>query len=146
VTIVDCRASETTPARFAIADRVILTRRETLSQQVEVDKTTIAVVMTHHYLDDLEALKILLLLPARYIGVLGSRNRSDRLLQELLLVGAIRADEPLNHLYAPVGVDIGADTPEAIALSIITEIQRVLTNCSGRSLRDCQGSIHTASS
>lgn len=142
VTIVDCRASEATQARFAIADQVILTRREILSKQVSIDENTIAAIMTHNYFDDLETLKMLLPSPVRYIGVLGSRDRTERLLNELLLEGPIYTNEQLNRLYAPIGIDIGADTPEAIALAIISEIQMVLTNRSGRSLKDCKEPIH----
>lgn len=68
--------------RFAIADRIILTRREALAQQVPVDENAITVVMSHNYFDDLEALKHLLSFSACYIGVMCGRSRTERLLQQ----------------------------------------------------------------
>lgn len=141
VIVVDCRASEITPEQFAIADRVILTRRELLATQVLIADNTIAIVMTHNYFDDLEALKLLLPSSARYIGLLGARSRSQRLVQDVLIEGAITSTQ-LSRLYAPVGLDIGATTPVEIALAIITEIQMVLTARSGRSLKDRETPIH----
>ena len=142
VTIADCRSSEATQTRFPMADTVILTRRETVHQQIQVDASTVAVVMTHSYLDDAELLKMLLLSPARYIGILGPKHRTERLLQTLQQEGAVNVDQARERIHAPVGLDIGADTPEAIALSIIAEVQAVLANRSGGCLRNRQGSIH----
>ena len=140
VTVIDCRASEATSERFAIADRVILTRREVLANQISLTENTIAVVMTHNYFDDLEALKLLLASPAHYIGLLGARSRTQRLLQ-LLLESAIASDQ-LSRFHAPIGLDIGANTPTEIALAIITEIQMVLTGRSGQSLKNRKAPIH----
>ncbi|MBW4612797.1 MAG: XdhC family protein [Desmonostoc vinosum HA7617-LM4] len=142
VTIVDCRANEATKERLTMADEVILTRREILDQQVCVDKYTVAVVMTHNYLDDLEILKLLLRSPAVYIGCLGPKHRTARLLEDLHAEGMDYTTEQLQRLYGPVGIDIGADTPEAIALSMIAEIQAVLTNRCGGFLRNRTAPIH----
>jgi xanthine dehydrogenase accessory factor len=122
VTLVDCRASEQTPARFAMADQVILGRREILHQQVAITAQTLAVVMTHNYEDDLEILKLLLNSNARYIGLLGSRQRSQRLLRDLPA-----SSDVAQRLHTPIGLDIGAETPEEIALAIAAEIQVVLS-------------------
>jgi xanthine/CO dehydrogenase XdhC/CoxF family maturation factor len=143
VTVVDCRASEATSEQFAIADRVILTRREALANQVSINENTIAVLMTHNYFDDLEALKLLLPSSARYIGLLGAKSRTQQLLQDLLLErSAVSWEEQFNRLHAPVGLDIGANTPTEIALAIIAEIQMILTGRSGRSLKDRRTPIH----
>jgi len=142
VTIVDCRASEATKERFSMADEIILTRREILHKQIIVDERTIAVVMTHNYLDDLEILKMLMPSPARYLGFLGAKHRTERLLQDLRAEGVNYTTEQLQRLYAPVGIDIGADTPEAIALSIIAEIQAVLSNRYGGFLKERALPIH----
>ena len=137
VTVVDCRSQSATRDRFALVDRTILTRRNLISQVVTVHAQTVAVVMTHNYFDDLEILKMLLSSSARYIGVLGSRQRTARLLQEL--------DETLQRekpLHAPVGLDLGAETPEEIALAIGAEIQAVVSGRHAGFLREITGSIH----
>ncbi|MBD2203158.1 XdhC family protein [Calothrix sp. FACHB-1219] len=142
VTIVDCRANEATKERFAIADEIILSRREILQQQISVNQQTIAVVMTHNYLDDLAILKTLLPSPIKYLGILGPKRRSEKLLAELSDEGEAYTPEQLDKLHSPIGLDIGADTPEAIALSIIAEIQAVLANRCGNFLKNRTLPIH----
>ena len=142
VTVVDCRSHEATLLRLAIADKVILTRREIVHKEVSIDENTIAVVMTHNYLDDLEILKTLLLSPARYLGILGPKKRTEKLLQDLDAEKITYSKQQLQKLYAPVGIDVGADTPEEIALSIIAEIQTVLAKRSGGFLRNRTEPIH----
>ncbi|NET83299.1 MAG: XdhC family protein [Moorea sp. SIO1F2] len=142
VTIVDCRGSEVTQERFVMADQVILTRREILDKQISIDDDTIAVVMTHNYLDDLEILKVLIPAAISYLGCLGSKQRTARLLQDLRTAGVECTPIQLEKLYTPVGIDIGADTPEAIALSIIAEIQAVLANRGGGFLKHRMEPIH----
>ena len=114
-----------------------MTRRNLISQAVEVHARTVAVVMTQNYFDDLEILKMLLSSSARYIGVLGARQRTARLLQELKETCQIT-----KPLHAPVGLDIGAETPEEIALAILAEIQAVVSGRHAGFLRDQTGSIH----
>lgn len=140
VTVVDSRSTNATPERFSMADQVTLSRPEVAHKQVCLDSRTAAVVMTHNYLHDLELLKTLLPSPVRYLGMLGPKSRTERLLREAEIT---LTDEQLHRLYGPVGLDIGADTPEAIALAIIAEIQAVLANRSGGLLRDRQGPIHS---
>ncbi|NEO89542.1 MAG: XdhC family protein [Moorea sp. SIO3G5] len=142
VTIVDCRGSEVTQERFVMADQVILTRREILDKQISIDDDTIAVVMTHNYLDDLEILKVLIPAAISYLGCLGSKQRTARLLQDLRTEGIECTPIQLQKLYTPVGIDIGADSPEAIALSIIAEIQAVLANRGGGFLKHRMEPIH----
>ncbi|OUL22299.1 XdhC/CoxI family protein [Nostoc sp. 106C] len=142
VTIVDCRANEATKERFTIADQIILSRREILHKQISVNEQTIAVVMTHNYLDDLEILKMVLPSSAKYLGILGPKRRTEKLLQDLLTAGVEYTSEQLEKLHSPIGLDIGADTPEAIALSIIAEIQAVLTNRCGGFLKNRTLPIH----
>ncbi|MEM6437560.1 MAG: XdhC family protein [Cyanobacteria bacterium P01_D01_bin.115] len=144
LTIVDCRALETTRERFAISDQIILTHRDAVSQQVAIAQNTVAVVMTHNYHDDVEILKMLLQSSANYIGVLGSRQRSERLLKTLRQETSVDMAE--NRLYAPIGLDIGAETPEEIAISIVAEIQAVLTHHKAGFLRYRQTPIHQLAS
>jgi xanthine/CO dehydrogenase XdhC/CoxF family maturation factor len=138
LTLVDCRSLETTGDRFAMADQIILTRREIVHQQVAIAEKTIAVVMTHNYHDDLAILTMLLASPAQYIGVLGSRQRTERLFQTLQPQMTTCDD----RLHAPIGLDIGAETPEEIAIAIMAEIQAVLKARSANFLKHRPISSH----
>lgn len=94
-----------------------------------------AVVMTHNFARDAEILACLFRSPIPYIGLMGPRSRGDELLAE---IGASR--EPRFH--NPIGLDLGGETPEEIALSIVAEIQAVFEQRSARSLRDLNTAIH----
>lgn len=135
VTIFDCRALEVTKERFIMADEIILTRRDILSQQLSVNENYLAVVMTHNYFDDLEILKLLIPSNIKYLGCLGSKQRITKLLTDVQEAIGEFNPEKLSKFYAPVGLDIGADTPETIALSIIAEIKSVLKNRTGGFLK-----------
>jgi len=135
--VVDTRARVSSIEHFQEADAVWLGRAEDVSMQVTISERTAVVVMTHNYLHDLELLRQLLPLPLRYLGCLGPRRRTERLLHELSAV-----DSDLDRLHAPIGLDLGAETPEEIALSIVSEIKAVLSQRSGAQLREREGSIH----
>ena len=103
---------------------------------------SVAVVMSHNYLQDQALLAKLLAVPLAYLGVLGPHARTQRLLADLARGGIEPDDELRARLFGPVGLDIGAETAEAIALSILGEIQAVLTGRQGGKLRDHAGPIH----
>jgi xanthine/CO dehydrogenase XdhC/CoxF family maturation factor len=145
VTVTDCRANPVSNERFAMADQVILTRRERLGQLTVNhlgDQPIAAVVMTHNYLDDIEVLRTLLPSSVQYVGLLGPKRRTERLLQDLQAEGMVYSNAQLEKLYAPIGLDIGADTPEAIAVSIVAEIQAVLAQRTGGFLKRRSIPIH----
>ncbi len=142
VTVVDSRPAYATRDRFPEADEVVLAHPEDVPGSVRLDERTFAVVMTHNYLQDLKLLEVLLPSPVRYLGVLGPRSRTDKLLGDLRAKGRAPSEAQLGRLYSPVGVDIGAETPEEIALSILAEIQAVLAGRSAGLLRDRKGPIH----
>ncbi|HYP50102.1 MAG TPA: XdhC/CoxI family protein [Pyrinomonadaceae bacterium] len=144
VTVVDHRLAYATPERFPDA-QVWIARAEDLSLNEIYDRNAVAVVMTHNFERDKHALRRALQGRFRYIGVLGPKRRTDSLLQELANEGETFSDEQLKRLFAPVGLDIGADTPEAIALSIIAEINAVLANRAGGFLRNRMSSIYERS-
>lgn len=112
---------------------------------VDIPDGAACVVMTHHFLHDVEILKHLLPSRAAYIGVLGPRRRTDELLESvekaMLSAPFHPMPEQLERLFAPVGLDLGAETPEEIALSVVAEIQCHRQRKSGSSLRE-RGSIH----
>lgn len=142
ITVVDTRQSSATQERFPCTDAIVLSRPESITEHITVDEDTVAVIMTHNYLHDRELLKTLLPSQLRYLGILGPKSRTERLLEELRQAEINPTKEQMYRLYAPVGLDIGADTPEAIALSIIAEIQAVVANRSGGLLRNRKGPIH----
>ena len=142
VTVVDTRQSTATQNRFTDADAIVLSRPENITDHISVGDRTVAVVMTHNYLHDLELLKILLPSQVCYLGILGPKSRTERLLAELRQIGTQPTKEQIHRLYAPIGLDIGADTPEEIALSIIAGILAVITGRLGNQLRERKGSIH----
>ena len=107
----------------------------TTREPLDVSGYDAAVVMTHHFERDVAALRTLLRSHIRYIGLLGPRSRGDELLAE---VGASRDA----RIFSPVGLDLGAETPEEIALSIVAEIQAVLSARSARALRELDVPIH----
>jgi xanthine/CO dehydrogenase XdhC/CoxF family maturation factor len=130
VTVVDHRPSYTTRDLFPSADQLLIARPEEIAERVSITAQTAAVVMTHSFLHDQEILRALLGSPARYIGLLSSRSRCRRLLTQLPAELSSGAD----RLHAPIGLDIGAETPEMIALSILAEIQAVYAGRQGGSL------------
>lgn len=145
VTVIDHRLSYATGDRFPNADRIILCNPQDLEAHITLHSGMVAVVMTHKYLHDLALLRTLLLSPLRYLGMLGPKTRQEGLLQNLEASGCTPTLDQLSRLYGPVGLDIGADTPEEIALSIVAEIQAVIANRCGNSLRERAGSIHRPS-
>ena len=142
VTIVDCDASKATHKRFSMADKVILSSRELVQKQVCIEVNSATVVMTHNYQDDREILKMLLPSPVGYLGILGPKSRTESLLEDLRTEEVIYLTKVQCRLYSPIGMNIGADTPQEIALAIIAEIKAVLTNREGGSLKNYNGSIH----
>jgi xanthine dehydrogenase accessory factor len=142
VTLVDHRPAYATVDRFPEADRILVgTPTETLSR-LELDADTLALVMTHNYLRDLELLERLLPSPVRYLGLLGPRRRTDQILADLNEKGSGADDGQLSRLYAPVGLDIGSEGPTEVAMSILAEMQAVMTAHRGGHLRERKRPIH----
>ena len=139
----------TTPAvrrlkeRFPEAAAVVLVRYDALDPDaVPIDSLTPVLVMTHHFLHDLELMRFLLAGPAPYLGFLGPRQRTENLLEELAKFGVRPTPEQLERLHGPVGIDLGSETPEEIALAALAEIRAVLSGRPGGFLRDRRGPIH----
>ena len=102
------------------------------------DGWTAAIVKTHNYGRDFAILRTLLGRGLHYIGLMGPRARREQLLGDLLDTGI----KPGTNLFAPAGIDLAADAPETISLSIIAEIQAVFGGGSRKSLRERKSSIH----
>ncbi len=142
VTVYDHRPAFLTEERFPSAKKIVLQNVDEPLTEFASDRRTAAVIMTHNYTRDCFVLPALLNSDAFYIGALGPKRRTEQILEELTANGENFTPEQLSRLYAPVGLDIGADTPEGIALSIIGEIQSVLANRDGGHLRNRKGSIY----
>jgi xanthine dehydrogenase accessory factor len=144
VTVVDRRGDDRMRNRFPAADEVILAGPEEAGERVSLEASTVAVLMTHNYRRDRSLLEFLLPSPVGYIGLLGPKSRAERLLADLREAGMVPTEAQLRRLYAPVGLDIGAETPEEIALAILAEIRAMLAGRTGGRLRDRQTPIHVA--
>lgn len=141
-TVIDHRPAYLTKDRFAKAAALILSDSAELPPDIVLDGQTAAVIMTHNYERDRQILSNLLGSKVSYIGALGPKRRTENLLRELGEAGECVCRSQIAKLFAPVGLDVGADSPETIALSIIAEIQAVLSDRAGGSLRDRKGSIN----
>lgn len=146
VTIIDHRASFATSSRFTEADAIVcanLTQdADALEGRISVDARTMAVVMAHSAAHDRAYLHAMLDAGAGYVGVLGPRRRTVELLGARL-TGPGTTLPP--SIHAPAGLDLGAETPDEIALSIVAEIAAVSAGRGAGKLRDRMGPIHNRS-
>jgi xanthine dehydrogenase accessory factor len=144
VTVVDHRPlTPAHAARFPGAKVVHCETALSLAKVVPLTSRTAAVVASHHFERDRSYLESLLASDAGYIGMLGPRARTERMLADLAERGVKKGDGD-ERLFAPVGMDIGGDGPDAIALSIIAEVSAVMGGRSGTHLRDKRGPLHAA--
>ncbi|WPN49180.1 XdhC family protein [Pseudomonas sp. P8_241] len=142
VTVVDGRAHFARPERFPGASHVIVAPiDEPFNLSSSVDGAAV-VIMTHSYRQDRYWLKNVLQCTPAYVGQLGPRERTERLLDEM---GALaRLPESLPRLHYPIGLDLGGDTPASVALAIVGEITAYLNERSGGMLKYRNSTIHQA--
>jgi len=141
VEVRDARPAYATAERFPAADVVALAAAESAAGGA-VDAGTVAVIMTHRYRDDVALAAALLPRELAYVGLLGPKKRAQRILSELAAGGLVLTEEMRGRLRAPVGLDIGGDTPEAVALAVLAEVQAALAGRDGRPLRERMQPIH----
>jgi xanthine dehydrogenase accessory factor len=144
VTVVDGREAYLQRARFPQADRLVLATPDEILRQFSPHDYDVAVVMSHNYNHDLEIVKALLPSSVRYLGLLGPQSKGEMILQQLQDGGYTTTKKDLDRFFNPAGIDAGAETPEEIALAILTEIQAVLTGHTAGFLRQRVGPIHPA--
>lgn len=142
VTVADPRAAFATSARFPNADKVVVGPAADLVERVSPGADAVAVVMTHHYVHDVPLIRSLMSRPLAYLGLLGPKKRADKILEDLRASGTSVSPEQQARLHAPVGLDLGADSPEQVALSMLAEMQAVLSRRDGRPLRERKRPIH----
>jgi xanthine/CO dehydrogenase XdhC/CoxF family maturation factor len=128
LSVADHRSAYCAPGRFPGSTRVIACRADELARHCDLSRVDAAVVMSHHMDSDRAYLAALAACAVPYVGLLGPQPRRERLLAEL---GELAA--PLHsRLRAPIGLDIGAQSPRTIALAIAAEIQATLAGRDGR--------------
>lgn len=142
VTVFDTRSAYATAARFPAACRVVAGPADAAARHPAVVPDSQAIVMSHRYRDDLAVLRALIAKPPAYLGVLGPRHRTERLLRELAEEGIEPQADVRERLFAPVGLDLGGASPETVALSIVAELQAVRSKREPRHLRDLARPIH----
>jgi len=138
--VADARATFLTPERIPSADTLIPNWPDEAIAEVAPDHQTAVVVLTHDDKFDEPALMSALETEAFYIGALGSRRNQERRRERLLEAGV--TEEQLARIVGPCGLDIGADTQEETALSILAEILAVRAHRSGGPLREAKQRIH----
>jgi len=130
VTIVDHRPAHIKKERFPQADQLLHIMPEDIGDNLELDQFSALVLMTHNIEYDGRYLKAIVNSPIPFIGLLGPTHRKDRLLQNL----GSEAEQITGRVFGPVGLDIGAETPEEIALSIMAGIHAELGGRNGLQL------------
>jgi xanthine/CO dehydrogenase XdhC/CoxF family maturation factor len=143
VKIVDGRNTHAKVDRFINACQVLVSKPEKVLEQIEIDDRTCFVLMTHNYKYDLAMLKALINTNVIYIGVLGPKKKMKKMLDEITADGIVINEQMLSRIYGPMGLEIGAETAEEIASSIVAEIQAVFNKKEGKMLKLKQDLIHS---
>jgi len=116
ITVADWRPAYCNKSHFPDADTLLIGSPDEIQQQLHICNNDFAVVMSHNFERDKQVIRILLRYPIKYIGVLGPRHRTVRLLD---------GSEVPDNVHSPVGLSIGAEGPEEIAISIMGDLIRV---------------------
>jgi len=145
ITVVDGRPAYATVQRFPKANQICLSKAADPFSGIIMDGQTAVVLMTHNYNYDLSALEQLIGSACAYIGVLGPKQKLEKILDALKGRSIAMDQDFLNKLHGPVGLDIGAETSEEIALSVLAEIKAVFSDRSGTPLRNRSIAIHERS-
>ena len=142
VTVTDECVAHIAPLFFPTADKLSLCNREFIERDFKITPFTACVLMSHNYEYDRDVLRTLLKSPAPYIGILGPRKRFDTMIDEFARDGINLSGDDLHRIHSPIGLDIGAEAPDEIALSIISKIQGKFANRSGGFLKYRNSPIH----
>jgi xanthine dehydrogenase accessory factor len=145
IIVIDGRSAYATQQRFARANKVIVAKPSGILSAINIDEQTAVVLMTHNYNYDIAALQELITTNCNYIGSLGPKKKLQKMFDELNEQGLEINDEMLQKIHGPVGLNIGAETAEEIALSIIAEIKAIFSNRNGASLKETKMEIHERS-
>jgi len=145
ITIADGRPNYMSTERFPPVAKLVVAKPKQVLDSIEINECTAFVLMTHNYNYEFAFLKELLPLHPAYIGLLGPKKKLERMLGELEESGTMVTDRNLETIHGPVGLDIGSETSEEIALSIVAEVKAVFAGRNGHSLKYKSTVIHCAS-
>ncbi|HUG31851.1 MAG TPA: XdhC family protein [Acidimicrobiia bacterium] len=141
VTVVDSRAPFVTDERFPTAHRLLVGWPKDLMDQIQFDRRTWVVVLSHDPRHETPPLEAALKTDTRYIGAMGSRRTHDLRVKRLRDLGFDDAD--IARIHSPIGLDIGAETPQEVAISILAEMTLVRYGAgTGLSLKGVDGRVH----
>jgi len=140
VTVVDARATFATPERFPMADAVVCEWPDSWMAEQVIHNATVIAVLTHDAKFDIPVLSIALRSRAAYVGAMGSRRTNEDRLQRLRQAGLGEAE--LRRLRAPIGLDLGGRSAEAMAVAIVAEIVMLRHGGTGLPLCERSGPIH----
>ncbi|MDR7495250.1 MAG: XdhC family protein [Armatimonadota bacterium] len=142
VLVVDRREAFLTQERFPGAAGFVCAEFPAAGEAVPTDEHTYVLIMTHNYLHDRDLLRSFLPTRAAYLGMLGPRARTEKILRELESAGIAISSERRAQIFGPVGLDIGSETPDEIALAVLAEILAVARGRQGGFLRARREPIH----
>lgn len=142
-TVIDGRAANANKDRFESACKIIVAKPENVLSQLGIDRQTVFLLMTHNYNYDKAMLKELIQKDIVFIGMLGPIKKLERILNEFKEEGLELNEQQRAVIHSPVGLDIGAETPEEIALSIVAEIKAALSDKRGKPLKEFSTTIHS---
>lgn len=142
VTVVSNAPAGTAADSLQPADLVVQASPASVRDRLQLEPDAAAVVMTHNLSHDAGYLRVALASGCPYVGVLGPRARTERLIEMLRTAGHAVSEAERQRIFSPVGLHLGAEQPEEIALSILAEVQAVFTRTEPRSLRFHPGPIH----
>jgi xanthine dehydrogenase accessory factor len=140
VTVCDARKVFATASRFPDADQVVVDWPHRFLAGTDVDARTVICVLTHDPKFDVPLLEVALRTPAGYIGAMGSRRTHDDRIGRLREIGM--TEDELARLRSPIGLDLGARTPEETAVSIAAELIQLRWGGTGQPLTATEGRIH----
>lgn len=130
VTVIDNRQSFANRERFPQVDEVIAGEYEEVFDRLEVNSSSYVVIVTRGHRDDMRVLRWAITTPARYVAMIGSKRKVIAVLREFEREGVAR--EQFDRIYAPMGLEIGAITPEEIAVSVCAEMIAVRRGAAGQ--------------
>ncbi|WP_049987094.1 XdhC family protein [Halobellus rufus] len=142
VTVVGFRGAVELDEKFPDADRTVTTSPASVGDDLDLGERTHAVVMTHNFIDDQLTVEACLDAGVPYVGIMGPRERFDRMLDAFDDDGREWSDDALASVYTPIGLDLGGGSPFQIAHSIVAEVLAVSNGRTPRHLKDRAGPIH----
>ena len=141
VIVSDARTTWATEERFPHVDQLIVAWPDEVFEQIEPDRRTYVVMLSHDARFEKPVLAAVRNAPVRYVGAMGSRRTARQRVEHLTAEGW--SDEEIERIHAPIGIDIGAEQPAEVALSILAEIVRARYGAgTGLSLRGQEGRVH----